>query len=384
MSIKYIWVFLCGAVVGFSINSMFFGNSPSLKHQPITSITGEQTDFDLKQSDRELSQIKQYIDHQQVDLAINELSSRHFNAPQLAALMQYLKSHLVDLANNNNGPILDEWLGALELAGLADSDSYRLQAHRLLIKGQYHKALEAFFVAKDMASSQQEQGKIVAKIESAINQMINAFNQHSLVISNEEIEQLFLYAQQQLQEYIPISLTLAQVYRQQGELQKALDALAFLPYDEQFTKQVSDMQLSLKDALTEAELNKEGIPLIRSGSQFLVEVQIDQVNLVLLIDTGASYTSLSQNAIARLGDETNALSDELKKIKVNTANGTTVAGVFSVSSFMLADRIVKDLSVLEVNMGEHTRSDGLLGMNFLGQYHFNIDQDNALLFLENK
>ena len=339
---------------------------------------------DLNQDDSQLIRVKQYIDHQQVDLAINELSSRHFNDAQSGVLMQYLKSHLMNLVNNKNWLILDEWLRAIELAGLADSDSYGLQAHRFIIKGQYHKALEAFFVAKDMATSQQEQGKIVANIQSAINQMINAFNQGSLVLSSDEIEQLFSYAQQQLQEYIPISLVLAQVYRQQGELQKALDALAFLPYDEQFTKQVTDMQISLESALAEAELNKEGIPLIRSGSQFLVEVQIGKIDLVLLIDTGASYTSLSQSAIARLSDETNVLSGELKKIKVNTANGTTVARVFSVSSFMLAKRQAQDLSVLEVNMGEHTRSDGLLGMNFLGQYHFNIDQDNALLFLEKK
>ena len=187
-----------------------------------------------------------------------------------------------------------------------------------------------------------------------------------------------------MQEYIPISLTLAELYRQQGALQKALDTLAFLPYDEQYTPRVDELHVNLQNALAQAEMNKEGIPLIRSGSQFLVEVQIEQLNLVLLIDTGATYTSLSLNAIERLNSETDALSDVLKSVKVNTANGTTVARVFSLSSFSLADRQAKDFSVLEVNMGEHNRSDGLLGMNFLGQYHFRIDQDNALLFLTNK
>jgi hypothetical protein len=61
-----------------------------------------------------------------------------------------------------------------------------------------------------------------------------------------------------------------------------------------------------------------------------------------------------------------------------------VARVFSLSTFSLANRQAQDLSVLEVNMGDHSRSDGLLGMNFLGKYKFKIDQDNALLFLENK
>ena len=384
MLIKYSCVFLCGTLVGFFANSIFFASAPSLDSAPQISVKVDPLETSSIQTNHELIQVKQYIDQQRVDLTISALTSRQFTVSQSSVLMHYLKSHLIDLVKNKSWSILGDWLQAMELAGLADSDIYRLKAQQLLAVGHYQKGLEAFFIAKDMASSQQAQNKIVKEIESALNQMINHFNQQALALSNEEIQQLFMYAQQQLQEYIPISIMLANVYEQQGEFQKALDALAFLPYDEQFTPQVDELQSKLRNTLAEAELNKEGIPLIRSGSQFLVEVQIDDVNLVLLIDTGASYTSFSQNAIARLSQESNALSDELKRVKVNTANGTTVARVFSVSTFSLADRQAKDLSVLEVNMGEHSRSDGLLGMNFLGQYHFKIDQENALLFLEKK
>ena len=384
MLIKYGWVFLCGTLVGFTVNSFFFTPTSSLDSTSEISANIEPIKTAINQTNNDLTQVKQYIDQQSIDLTINSLTSRQFSASQSTLLIHYLKNHLFELAKNKSWSILGEWLQAMELAGLADSDSYKLQALRLLASGHYYKGLEVFFVAKDMASSQQEQNKIVKEIKSALNQMINSFHQQTLALSNEETQQLFLYAQQQLNEYIPISLALANVYQQQGALQEALDALAFLPYDEQFTPRVDELQTRLRNTLAEAQLNKEGIPLIRSGSQFLVEVQIAQVNLVLLIDTGASYTSLSQNAIARLSQESDALSDELKKVKVNTANGTTVARVFSVSTFSLADRQAEDLSVLEVNMGEHTRSDGLLGMNFLGLYHFKIDQDNALLFLETK
>ncbi len=102
----------------------------------------------------------------------------------------------------------------------------------------------------------------------------------------------------------------------------------------------------------------------------------------LLIDTGASYTAFTTQAVAKLMSLGNALSKDYKNIKVNTANGTTQARMFSLSEFKLGPRLLTNLSVLEVNMGENSHSDGLLGMNFLSQFKFKIDQENALLFLE--
>lgn len=383
---KYIWVFVFGAVVGFSINSAFFSSSSSSFQEELTGSPSEiaQGGTRLNDSSNTLTQIKQNIDHEKVDRVINALSTQSLSNDQSKALLQYLNSHLITLASNQNWTTLDTWLQAIEAAGLANSDIYRLQAKVWLVKKHYKKALETLFVAKDMAISQQAQQTITQEIESILNRVINAFNDQSLELSQQEFETLFLYAQQQLQEYIPVSLTLARFYQNQGKHQEALDTLSFLPYDEQYTPRVDDAQRNLEDELAQALMNEQGIPLIRSGSQFLVEVQVAQVNMVLLIDTGASYTSLSLNAIERLSNETNALSDELKRVKVNTANGSTVARVFSLSTFSLANRQAQDFSVLEVNMGDHSRSDGLLGMNFLGKYKFKIDQDNALLFLENK
>ncbi len=168
-------------------------------------------------------------------------------------------------------------------------------------------------------------------------------------------------------------------------MQKALDSLAFLPYDEQYTPKVDDLESQLNEAQALALINSHGIQLIKSGGQFLAKVNVGgELDLVLLIDTGASYTSLSREAIEKISTQTNALSDELKQVKVNTANGSTVARVFTLSSLALDQNQLDNISVLEVNMGDHSRSDGLLGMNFLGQFKFKIDQENALLFLEAK
>lgn len=389
---KYIGVFLSGVLLGGLLGyfyskdtteSEYAIDKEEISETPITQLHLNEL-HEIKSSPS-VKAIKHAIDQQQMEVVSGALSQVQFTRPQLQELNHYLKSHLIKLSKNKRWNVLDNWLVAMELAALMDSDIYRLQAKVLMARHRYLQALESVFLAHEMASSQQEQSQIIADVKNIINRVINAFNDKDGVLIESEFEQFLLYAQQQLQEYIPISLSLAQVYWQQGELQKALDILSFLPYDEQYTPKVDDLVSKLQEAQALALINSQGIQLIKSGSQFLVDVNVGgELDLVLLIDTGASYTSLSRQAIERIANQTNALSDELKKVKVNTANGSTVARVFKLSSLALEQTLLKNISVLEVNMGDHNRSDGLLGMNFLGKFKFKIDQENGLLFLEAK
>ncbi len=389
---KYIGVFLSGVLLGVLLGHFYSKDTTESEYAidiegisktPITKLHLSELQ-EIKPSPS-VSAIKHAIDQQQMDVVTGALSQVQFTRPQLQELNHYLKSHLIKLSKNKRWNVLDNWLVAMELAALMDSDIYRLQAKVLMARRRYLQALESVFLAHEMSVSQQEQSQIITDIKNIINRVINAFNDKDGVLIESEFEQFLLYAQQQLQEYIPISLSLAQVYWQQGEIQRALDVLAFLPYDEQYTPKVDDLVRKLQEAQALALINAQGIQLIKSGSQFLVNVNVGgELDLVLLIDTGASYTSLSRQAIERIANQTNALSDELKKVKVNTANGSTVARVFKLSSLALEHTQLENISVLEVNMGDHSRSDGLLGMNFLGKFKFKIDQENGLLFLEAK
>ena len=389
---KYIGVFLSGVILGLLLGHFYSKdtaeaeyaiNIEELSGSSVSSLYVDESQ-DTKASPS-VGVIKQAIDQQQMDIVTGALSQAQFTSSQLQELNRYLKTHLIKLSQNKRWNILDNWLVAMELAALVDSDVYRLQAKVLVARNRYLPALESLFLAHDMAISQQEQNQIISDVKNVINRAINVFNAKDGTLIESEFEQFLLYAKQQLQEYIPISLSLAQVYWQQGKIQKALDSLAFLPYDEQYTPKVDDLESKLNEAQALALINSHGIQLIKSGGQFLAKVNVGgELDLVLLIDTGASYTSLSRQAIEKISTQTNALSDELKQVKVNTANGSTVARVFTLSSLALDQNQLDDLSVLEVNMGDHSRSDGLLGMNFLGQFKFKIDQENALLFLEAK
>jgi clan AA aspartic protease (TIGR02281 family) len=93
-----------------------------------------------------------------------------------------------------------------------------------------------------------------------------------------------------------------------------------------------------------------------------------------MIDTGASITVLPQSFINSLYPTP----DYLGTIKVNTANGQTVARRYRVESIQVGQHVLTGFDVLA--MSQNT-GHGLLGMNFLQHFKFNINQQTNKLEL---
>jgi len=117
--------------------------------------------------------------------------------------------------------------------------------------------------------------------------------------------------------------------------------------------------------------------------QFVVRVVFDEtVALDLMIDTGATVTALSREAVATL-HQYGVLQDTQQQVQVNTANGVVMSPLYQVGRMRVGDWEMRDVELLQVNLGSQ-EVDGLLGMNFLGQFAFSIDQQQALLYLDSK
>ena len=65
----------------------------------------------------------------------------------------------------------------------------------------------------------------------------------------------------------------------------------------------------------------------------------------------------------------------------NTANGTVRAPVYKLDSLSVGDWHVKHLEIGVLELAGISSADGLLGMNFLNNFQFFIDQNEALLRL---
>jgi predicted aspartyl protease len=70
------------------------------------------------------------------------------------------------------------------------------------------------------------------------------------------------------------------------------------------------------------------------------------------------------------------------RFKVNTANGSLMAPMYQFRELQIGKRKVTNIAVVILPMGGLDNADGLLGMNFLREFDFRIDQRKALLFLK--
>jgi len=386
---KYFLTLVIGLLVGFYLGVNQTANND------IHQVAGEQASErvsnakasladsnNLKTNANAAQKLLTNIQHQQIDQSINGLLYADLTLTQKQEVNSFLHSHLIKLSNQKSWGLLERWLTALNSAGLTSSLYDRLQAQLLLKNGQYQLALEGLMVAHALVTSVAEQRLLMKEAQQIIDLTVARFLKDNSDLSHSVMEAFLVYARQQLPDYTPASLALANLYRDNGDLQKSLDTLAHLPYDEQYSSTVDELQRALETQLFNLSQNQQGIKLIQSGHQYLVNVRVDGIDLKLMIDTGASYTALTNQAVAKLLAGGNALSTKHKSVRVNTANGTTNARLFTLSALELDHARLENLSILEVDMGENSRADGLLGMNFLSQFKFKIDQQNALLFLQ--
>ncbi|MEM1188399.1 MAG: retropepsin-like aspartic protease [Pseudomonadota bacterium] len=124
------------------------------------------------------------------------------------------------------------------------------------------------------------------------------------------------------------------------------------------------------------------LPLERLRDHYLVDVEINDSNtLTLVIDTGASITTLSSDSFRKLPRYDFEL---LGSRMFNTANGLTRGDVYRASSFRIGTHRLEGLTVAVLPYRTDARNDGLLGMNVLRNFRFEIDQDRSALLLERR
>jgi clan AA aspartic protease (TIGR02281 family) len=130
-------------------------------------------------------------------------------------------------------------------------------------------------------------------------------------------------------------------------------------------------------ATTATATEVAGIPLVRSGSHYLVDARLGSQPARLLIDTGASLTMLTPATLQSYAAGARATG---KTGLFNTANGRVSAPIYRLDALSVGDWQVSDLEVGVLELGD-AGIDGLLGMNFLRHFRFFIDQNEALLRL---
>ena len=112
-----------------------------------------------------------------------------------------------------------------------------------------------------------------------------------------------------------------------------------------------------------------------SDNHFYITLNINGTNVLFLIDTGATTTTLTLNDAKRLGIDI----DNLKYNQiVNTANGSTYNASIELHNIKIGNKIIDSLWVM---VSRDLDGNSLLGMNFLNKLSgYDVRSDRMTLY----
>ena len=119
-----------------------------------------------------------------------------------------------------------------------------------------------------------------------------------------------------------------------------------------------------------------------SSGLILVNIEIDnKYQLKMILDTGATNTTIDSNALYLLGYD---LKDAIGKIEIETANGIIETEVFEIGTFSSLGMKKNKFHIQVYDFlahGTFSDYDGLLGLDFLEGKKFCIDTKNDVITL---
>ncbi len=151
---------------------------------------------------------------------------------------------------------------------------------------------------------------------------------------------------------------------------------------EKFRARVTRIKASGPPPPAASSLTAASVPFQKRGELMTVRATLnDKTAANFIVDTGASYTTISQATARQLDID---LEKDYPILHFQTANGVIEAPLVSVQSIEVGGLKLKDISVAVHDVFPDPAVTGLLGLNFLSQFRVDIDSKNSLLNLERK
>lgn len=262
----------------------------------------------------------------------------------------------------------------------------------LLLEGDFIQQTETVSFALTHYYELLEYPLTATQQKSLINKIAALVKEHSDKLSNINAWDILATFLEPLWQREPYNrnyiVTLAESYAHlalEGPTENVLASL--LPDDPEVLRIRAILPNQLEQPLVEeepivAEDYTRAVSLAKVGDQFVVEARLASKQLELLIDTGATTTVISESVFNQQGGS------RLKKnaqfvglYEINTAGGKVEAPVYRFAFLSVGGLAVRDTAVIVMPTFEFARADGLLGMNFLREFDFRIDQQQAILYL---
>lgn len=129
----------------------------------------------------------------------------------------------------------------------------------------------------------------------------------------------------------------------------------------------------------------ERLRVTRVGGLMFVDIELWSIkenryrNMSILLDTGASVTTISDFILTSLGNINSG-----KEIRVTTASSTILVQTKKIAKIRLGSIELMDVEVYAHDFPDECFSDGVLGMNILEQFNFKVNLDENIIELDKR
>tara|TARA_R110001592_G_scaffold140266_1_gene361009 strand:- start:6339 stop:7412 length:1074 start_codon:yes stop_codon:yes gene_type:complete len=283
-----------------------------------------------------------------------------------------LTSQFLDAIKQKNLDLAFEQYAQLEIQELNDA----LLLAELLFELERYESLFSFLYDYRYGLDAKSEQRLLSEIYRYVEQV-------EIKLSEEENYDKLVSLYRQLSsyqgDYTFYYLRLSYWLLQSGDTFEASQSLLGAINDIAYVKEIGELQDAIE--LYDKVGPQIEIPLREvDGDHYLVKVELEgEVSLELMIDTGASKTVVKKVLL----DGVPGLLDDALSLQMSTANGRAQGLAVRLNKISIAKLQLDYLDVILMDLPKF-KYDGLLGMNLLSQFDFQIDQENLVLKLAPK
>jgi clan AA aspartic protease (TIGR02281 family) len=322
-----------------------------------------------------------HLENQEYTSAINLLTdswnNTSPNGPRLKSLYISHIQQLLAQPQKNSGRInnaIQTYLGDF----YDDTEALLLLAKQYALSNDFYGMLNTLQLSKSYAYTNEQQKVIEAAHTEFIRYTDTSLSEQeqweTLIGIYQHSEDTGLLREQDI-------LRLVELHMMQGETFLALDYADRLKDRQQWQKKLATLLPQTKKIETESTENHTGpsINLQKVGDQFIIITTLSGSDANLLIDTGASITTISKEYFESIKRKSRFSYQQ--KQQFLTANGETTGEIYIVDTFQIGQHLLTNIEIAVIDFPTSQYSSGLLGMNVLRNFKFEIDQVNASLTL---
>lgn len=263
-----------------------------------------------------------------------------------------------------------------------------LEARLLRLTAPLSDVVLHYYDMLDMPLTVAEHKQVEQRLQTLVKETVTSLKQaKSWTALAMFMEPLYQYAPGNR----AYTLALATAYGEQQNITLMQTTLAALPVDDPAHRQFSTAyarsvvaptgDVTQPDSVSTVVDNSDAtISLLRKGTHFEAPVFIGDIQLSLLLDTGATQSAVFAASFEKI--RTHLSYRFIGNFTIATASGSSQAALIEVDELQFGPYVLPDVKMFVLPEAAKNESDGLLGMNILGQFTFFIDQSLNTLYLK--